>query len=148
MFYKSETTGFITCAETGAQFTSDHWMYRDLVQPWLDAGNTLQPEPPPELTQGEIISMADKAIEAWLDGFVQQRNYKSIESCISYVDDEDTYFAAEGLAAKRWRSAVYREARAMLTNTPEGVAPANILEHLPQPEDFDWPVRIVQPMET
>ncbi len=148
MFYKSDTTGIIICNETGAQFTQEHWMYRELVQPWLDAGNTLHPEPAPQMKQEEIISMVDKAIEAWLNAFVQQRNYKSIESCISYVDDEDSYFAAEGLAAKRWRSAVYREARAMLTNTPEGVTPANILQHLPQPEDFNWPVRMVQPMET
>lgn len=94
------------------------------------------------------VALTDSIIETWLNAFVQQRNYKSIESCISYVDDEDPYFAAEGLAAKRWRSAVYREARAMLTNTPEGVAPDNILQHLPQPEDFNWPARMVQPMET
>lgn len=123
-----------------------HWMYQELVQPWLDAGNTLQSETPPELTREEIIYATDKAIEAWLDGFVQQRNYKSIESCIGWIDDEDPYFAAEGAAAKRWRSAVYRAARDMLTSPPAGVTPYNVTSYLPQPEEFNWPAQMVGPL--
>ena len=139
MFYIQRTSGSIICSDTGVSFTKDHWMYRDLVQPWLDAGNTLMLEPAPQMTQEEIIALADDYIENWLDSFVQQRNYKSIESCISYVDDEDPHFAAEGLAAKRWRSAVYREARLLLGGQTDGLTPQNITEHLPQPEYFEWP---------
>lgn len=144
MFYK--VLGGALCAKDKKFIPEGHWLWELEVQPWLASGNTLEVEPAPSPTQAEILATSDKAIEMWLDGFVQQRNYKSIESCIGWIDDEDPYFAAEGAAAKRWRSAVYRAARDMLTSPPAGVTPYNVTSYLPQPEEFNWPVQMVGPL--
>lgn len=71
------------------------------------------PEPPMPTAQ-DIINEYDNAIEQWLDSTVQQRNYKNVESCISYVGDANPKYAREAEAVKAWRSAVYTEAENIL----------------------------------
>lgn len=107
-----------------------------------------------ELLPGEILSEAyptfepsledkiaetDKRIESWLDSVVQRRNYKNIESCVSYAGDADPTFDAEGTAAKAWRSAVYCAARSIMAEPPADATPDSVLAMLPQPQDYGWP---------
>lgn len=142
-FLMPEDHNVVVCDNTAIPRNSAQW---EEYLVWCEAGNVASLPPVPQMTLEEMISVSNRTIESWLDGFVQQRNYKSIESCISYVDDEDLFFAAEALAAKRWRSAVYSAARTMMKNPPVGVTPGNITEHLPQPETFGWPEQLVTPI--
>lgn len=103
---------------------------------WCDEGNVARRNP--DLTLMEKVNFTDRLIEAWLDGVVQKRNYKSIESCVSYVDDDDPAFDAEARSAKSWRSAVYAKAREIMSNPPEDLTPIGVFALLPQPSEFGW----------
>lgn len=96
-----------------------------------------EPEPP---TAQDIINQYDTAIENWLDSTVQQRNYKNVESCISYVGDANPKYAREAEAVKAWRSAVYTQAEVLIAQYIGGDISAvppieTIIAELPQ---LDW----------
>ena len=92
------------CNESQEGFIEDKGDYYEVVA---------LPEPPMPTAQ-DIINEYDNAIEQWLDSTVQQRNYKNVESCISYVGDANPKYAREAEAVKAWRSAVYTEAENIL----------------------------------
>lgn len=97
------------------------------------------PEPPAPTAQ-DIINSYDTAIEQWLDSTVQQRNYKNVESCISYEGDNNPKYAREALAVKAWRSAVYTQAEVLISQYIGGDISAvppigQIIAELPQ---LDW----------
>ena len=96
-----------------------------------------EPEPP---TAQDIINKYDTAIENWLDSTVQQRNYKNVESCISYEGDNNPKYAREAEAVKAWRSAVYTQAEVLIAQYIGGDISAvppieQIIAELPQ---LDW----------
>lgn len=69
----------------------------------------------PEPSEAEIISRKideiDKALEDLMDSTVHQKNYKNIESCVSYYNSDDDEFRADARAALRWRDDIYSTAR-------------------------------------
>lgn len=96
--------------------------------------------PSPVITAQDIINEYDNAIEAWLDSTVQQRNYKNVESCISYEGDNNPKYAREALAVKSWRSAVYTQAEVLIAQYIGGDISAvppieQIIAELPK---LDW----------
>lgn len=83
------------------------------------------------------------AVSTWLDSVPIARGYDSIVSCISYVGDADTIFNAEALAARSWRSAVYRTLYASQAQTaalPPDQWPTSeyVIANLPQPTAYTW----------
>jgi hypothetical protein len=60
------------------------------------------------------------AIQAMLDASAQQRGYDDIQSAVSYRDDANATFAAEGQAYFAWRSAVWTYAYAELAKVRSG----------------------------
>lgn len=102
--------------ESVAQWCNENNAYIEEIEP-IDGHRRFQvvavPEPEPPTAQ-DIINQYDTAIENWLDSTVQQRNYKNVESCISYVGDANPKYAREAEAVKAWRSAVYTEAENIL----------------------------------
>lgn len=116
--------------------------YIEEIEP-LDGHRRFQvvavPEPEPPTAQ-DIINQYDTAIENWLDSTVQQRNYKNVESCISYVGDANPKYAREAEAVKAWRSAVYTQAEVLIAQYIGGDISAvppieQIIAELPQ---LDW----------
>ena len=128
--------------ESVAQWCNENNAYIEEIEP-IDGHRRFQvvavPEPEPPTAQ-DIINKYDTAIENWLDSTVQQRNYKNVESCISYEGDNNPKYAREAEAVKAWRSAVYTQAEVLIAQYIGGdisVVPQieEIIAELPQ---LDW----------
>ena len=128
--------------ESVAQWCNENNAYIEEIEP-IDGHRRFQvvavPEPEPPTAQ-DIINKYDTAIENWLDSTVQQRNYKNVESCISYEGDNNPKYAREAEAVKAWRSAVYTQAEVLIAQYIGGdiyaVPPIEeIIAELPQ---LDW----------
>jgi len=61
--------------------------------------------PDTNVTEIEYIT---NFVQLYLDNSAKERNYDSILSLCTYVDDPDSQFAAEGLAGIKFRSSVWR----------------------------------------
>ena len=128
--------------ESVAQWCNENNAYIEEIEP-IDGHRRFQvvavPEPEPPTAQ-DIINQYDTAIENWLDSTVQQRNYKNVESCISYVGDANPKYAREAEAVKAWRSSVYTQAEVLIAQYIGGDISAvppieQIIAELPQ---LDW----------
>jgi hypothetical protein len=85
-----------------------------------------EPEPTPEEIQRGLVA----AVQRHMDTQARARGYDSIFTACTYVDDDDPVFAAEGLAYKKWRSAVWRFCYAWLADVQAGTRPVPTAEEL------------------
>lgn len=78
----------------------------------------------PDQTEAELIAekanQIDKELEALLDATVHQRNYKNVESCVSYFNSTDDKYRAEAIAVNRWRDDLYKTAQTVLDDVKAG----------------------------
>ena len=78
----------------------------------------------PDKTEAELIAekanQIDKELEALLDATEHQRNYKNVESCVSYFNSTDDKYRAEAIAVNRWRDDLYRTAQTVLDDVKAG----------------------------
>ena len=88
----------------------------------------------------EKANLIDKQLEALLDATVQQRNYKNVESCVSYFNSTDDKYRTEAIAVNRWRDDLYRTAQ----NTLDKVRSGEIDWHI---VDLDYIVNQVEPLD-
>ncbi|WP_414832181.1 hypothetical protein [Afifella sp. YEN Y35] len=92
------------------------------------------------LTVDELMPRYGAAIQAHLDAVAAERRYDGISTGVSYRDDPDPGFAAEGQALFAWRSAVWAYAMSELAKVQSGtraiVTPAESVAELPE---FTWP---------
>lgn len=88
----------------------------------------------------EKANLIDKQLEALLDATVQQRNYKNVESCVSYFNSTDDKYRSEAIAVNRWRDDLYRTAQ----NTLDKVRSGEIDWHT---VDLDYIVSQVDPLD-
>lgn len=88
----------------------------------------------------EKANLIDNQLEALLDATVQQRNYKNVESCVSYFNSTDDKYRAEAIAVNRWRDDLYRTAQ----NTLDKVRSGEIDWHT---VDLDYIVSQVDPLD-
>ncbi|MCR6502610.1 hypothetical protein MUO32_26640 [Shinella sp. CPCC 101442] len=90
--------------------------------------------------ESALLSRYSGAIQAHLDGKARERHYDGIQTAITYRDDPNPLFAAEGAALFSWRSAVWTYATAELSKVTAGerdVPPVDaFLGELPE---FQWP---------
>lgn len=89
-----------------------------------------------------LIGEATSVIQGYLDTTVRGRGYESIATCITYADEPaDPVFQAEGLAARRLRSRVWRRGYELLDEVKAGLRPpltrAELIAELPT---IEWPV--------
>ena len=82
-----------------------------------------------------------EAVKSHLDFIVfSQRQYDNIGSCISYETDPDPLWAAEAVAAKVWRSAVWKKVIDIQTQVQSGQrpipTPTEVIAELPL---IQWP---------
>lgn len=78
----------------------------------------------------------ENVVQKFMDEAARERGYDDIKSATSYVDDDDAIFAKEGLAYKKWRSAVWRKCYSIEDEVFEGqrTIPSveELLEELPK----------------
>jgi hypothetical protein len=67
-----------------------------------------------------LTAFFSQAIQTHLDSRAQERRYDSIQTAVTYRDDPNTSFAAEGGALFAWRSAVWTYALAELAKVQAG----------------------------
>jgi hypothetical protein len=81
-------------------------------------------------------NMCAIAIQEYLDSKAQQYGYDNIISAVSYSDDMNPTFKAQGLAFKAWRSAVWAYFIQVNTNVASGFCQqpsvTELLNNLPQ----------------
>jgi hypothetical protein len=80
------------------------------------------------------------AVQNMLDAKANERNYDNINSAISYLNDENTQFAAEADACKAWRSRVWTKCYETLGAVQEGlVQPPSVEELVASLPELIWP---------
>ncbi|MBB3772015.1 hypothetical protein FHS55_002624 [Angulomicrobium tetraedrale] len=82
----------------------------------------------------------ERAIQDLLDRTARHRGYESIQTAVTYRDDPNPTFAAEGTALFGWRSAVWTAAYAELARVTAGETPAPALDvFIASLPAFSWP---------
>ncbi|WP_420836861.1 hypothetical protein [Aquabacter cavernae] len=106
----------------------------DVVAEWAASQAPVPPSPAALTAHGAAI------VQAHLDATAQERRYDSAQTAVSYRDDPNPQFAAEGEALFAWRSAVWTAALAILAEVEAGVRPipsdAELIAELPA---MVWP---------
>ncbi|OOG74049.1 hypothetical protein B0E45_06220 [Sinorhizobium sp. A49] len=89
------------------------------------------------------ITQADysKAIQAHMDAKARERQYDGIQTAITYRDDPNLQFAAEGEALFAWRSMVWTYSTAELQKVMAGEREQpSVAEFIAELPAFIWPV--------
>ena len=60
-------------------------------------------------TETELQQQLKQAVQTYMDGAVQERDYDDLIAACSYASSTDHIFAAEGIACMKWRDAVWRK---------------------------------------
>lgn len=117
---------------------SKHWTPERLAdyQQWLeDAQGGEQPSSPDAL-----LAAFEAAIQAHLDARARERGYDGIQTAVTYRDDPNPVYAAEGAALFAHRSAVWTYATAELEKVRDGIRTvptvSAFIDELPA---FSWP---------
>jgi len=83
------------------------------------------------------------AIQGMLDAKAQERSYDSIATAVSYRDDPNATYAAEGKTLFDWRSAVWTYAYAQLAAVTAGTrSQPSVVDFITEVEQncpFEWP---------
>jgi hypothetical protein len=72
------------------------------------------------LTADELMPRFSSAVQMHLDAKASERQYDGIQTAVTYRDDPNAQFAAEGQALFEWRSAVWSYAMAELAKVQAG----------------------------
>jgi hypothetical protein len=100
-----------------------------------DAEVVLIPETPEEIT-----ARLTRAVDNYLNDTAKSYGYDDIRSMVSYKDDPNPKFDAEGTAAKFWRSAVFTYCIEVIAAVQAGTrdipTEAELIAELPPFADF------------
>ena len=96
----------------------------------VDLNQVVTAEAKAEAAQAELLAMFSSAIQGHLDAKARERQYDGIQTAITYREDPNPAFAAEGAALFSWRSSVWTYATAELDKV------AGALRSVPTVEDF------------
>lgn len=91
-------------------------------------------------TPEQIIARLEGAIDRYLDAQAQSFRYESIRTMVTYENDPNPKFNAEGVGAKEFRSAVYTLGVNLIGEVQSGLrevpTEAELLALMPKLEDF------------
>lgn len=94
---------------------------------------------PPE-TLEQIIARLERAIDRYLDEQANSYRYESIRTMVTYENDPNPKFNAEGVGAKAFRSAVYTLGVSLISEVQSGMREVpteeELLALMPKLEDF------------
>lgn len=94
---------------------------RAAYEKWLAEGNT--PEPVPSETPEQILSRLEGSLDAYIDSQAQAYRYESIRTMVTYENDPNPKFNAEGKGAKAFRSACYTLSIQIVGEVQQGFRP-------------------------
>lgn len=118
--------------EQWGEFLASHGLRR-----WEDGAVVPYDPPPVPVTQDDYT----RAIQAHLDAKARERQYDGIQTAITYRDDPNQQFAAEGEALFAWRSAVWTYSTAELLKVMAGErAQPSVAEFIAELPTFIWPL--------
>jgi hypothetical protein len=100
-FYKDENNQIFAYESDGSQ---DEFISENLIPITDDEKNAILN--PPE-TAEQVVIRLEAAIDRYLDAQAQSLRYESIRTIVTYHDDINPQFKAEGIAGKTLRSACY-----------------------------------------
>lgn len=87
-----------------------------------------------------IIARLEKLIDKYLDDEAKSLRYESIKTIVSYRDDPNPKFKAEGVAGYLLRSAVYTSSIQLIEDVTNGLkevpTEAELIASLPKITDF------------
>lgn len=91
-------------------------------------------------TPEQIIARLEGAIDRYLDAQAQSFRYESIRTMVTYENDPNPKFNAEGVGAKAFRSTVYTLGVSLIGEVQSGMrevpTEAELLALMPKLEDF------------
>ena len=94
----------------------------------------------PQETPEQIIARLEGAIDRYLDAQAQSFRYESIRTMVTYENDPNTKFNAEGVGAKAFRSAVYTLGVSLIGEVQSGMREVpteeELIAELPRITDF------------
>lgn len=106
----------------------------------VDLSKVITAEQKAEEARAALQAQYSAAIQAHLDATARERQYDGIQTAITYRNDPNPRFAAEGEAMFNWRSAVWTYSTAELAKVLAGerVEPS-VEEFLAELPVFVWP---------
>lgn len=109
----------------------------------VDTGKIITADDKASKARAELLASFSSAIQAMLDAKARERSYDSIATAVSYRDDPNATYAAEGSALFDWRSAVWTYAYAQLAAVTAGTRTqptvADFVTEVEQNCPFSWP---------
>lgn len=81
------------------------------------------PPPPDPETPEQTVARLEQALDAYIDSQAQGYRYESIRTMVTYENDPNPKFDAEGKGAKAFRSACYTLAIEILGEVQQGSRP-------------------------
>lgn len=141
-FYSPQTRGFYVECIHGSDIPAGSLpvsveLHADLMSAQA-SGATITPGPDgypiavphPAPTPADLATQGAAIVQAHLDATARLRRYDNIQTAVSYRDDPNPVFAAEGQALFAWRSQVWTAALALLAEVEAGT------REPPSPEDL------------
>lgn len=133
-YYKDANNEVYAFEDDGSQ---DAFIPENLVKITEKQANSLRN--PPE-TNEQIIARLEKAVDSYLDGEAKSLHYESIKTIVSYRDDHNPKFKAEGVAGYKLRSAVYTSSIQLIEDVTKGLkevpTESELISSLPKITDF------------
>lgn len=124
-----------------------HWLddakYIDLLPEGSSEITDLEAEvlrqAPPE-TPEQIVARLESAVDRYLNEQAKSLRYESIKTIVSYRDDPNQKFKAEGIAGYQLRSQVYTLSLQLIEDVTKGLkevpTEAELIASLPKITDF------------
>ena len=88
----------------------------------------------------QIIARLESSIDRYLDAQAKSLRYESIKTIVSYRDDPNPKFKAEGIAGYKLRSAVYTSSIQLIEDVTNGLKEVptelELIASLPKITDF------------
>lgn len=106
-----------------------------------DPSIIITPEQKAAEARAELRQQMTNAVQSHLDATARERDYDSIQSAITYRDDPNPQFAAEGKALFEWRSDVWTYAVNQLSKVEAGERspPESSEAFIMELPAFTWP---------
>lgn len=92
---------------------------------WDGSGVSVKPELPEQ-----TVARLERALDAYIDSQAYAYRYESIRTMVTYENDPNPKFNAEGKGAKAFRSACYTLSIQIVGEVPQGLRPIPTEEEL------------------
>lgn len=102
---------------------------------WVEDGGVPEPVPEPVLTLADY----GRAVDAHIEAVARTKGYSSAISAVSYADDPNPIWKAEGVAFRAWRSASWVVVYAKLALVQGGAHPPSIAALVASLPTMEWP---------